>query len=521
MKKITIVSLFIICLTAQVSLASTPQEYPEKTSFFIREITPFTYVCIPHKGSFSDMERVSGILASSIQSQDILLIGNILGIYYNSLETSQPGELIWEVGFPVDPEAMPQKPLEKKQWNFTTVLTGLHFGPYTESNQTINKMKEWMKVNNYVSDGPILEKYLDVNPSSPMPGGLRIEIWIPCKESEEIVFLKVKDQLADVRSGPNPGYSVLAQLKMGALVELSGKFGDFYEIIFLDQDGQPVQGFIDRKVVEIVSGEEAKGEVTEYFPQKKEEVIIEERLRIEEEPKTEKRPKTVKTKSVISALKALKKMYLEFGFYYSMRNSYNRGLLDEWFIERTGDPSRLVDQGSPAFFSVSGTLFMDISNNLSLGVGTDVLISSPHALWGTQIYWGGSQEIVLSPFIMAIKMPLRMKIGGMGMMMSVTASPALLMGWVTGTYDDSGSSTYWEFKPSSKMGFGMSGGIEMFFGKSLGMGMNMGWRSLTVGLSFENPSSETGFSTPLMSSGAPVTVDLGGTYITTGLLFRF
>jgi hypothetical protein len=71
------------------------------------------------------------------------------------------------------------------------------------------------------------------------------------------------------------------------------------------------------------------------------------------------------------------------------------------------------------------------------------------------------------------------------------------------------------------MGFGMSAGIEMFFGKSLGIGMNMGWRSLTVGLSFEDPSSETGYSSPLTSSGAPVTVDLGGTYITTGLLFRF
>lgn len=520
MKKITTVSLFIICLVAQVSLASTLQAYPEKNSFSIREITPFTYVCIPHKGTLSDMERVSGILVSSIQSQNILLIGNILGIYYNSPETSRPGELIWEVGFPVGPEAMPQKPLEKKQWNFTTVLTGLHFGPYTESSQTINKMKEWMKVNNYVSDGPILEKYLDINPSRPMPGGFRIEIWIPCKESEEIVFLKVKDQLADVRSGPNPGSSVLAQLKMGTLVELSGRLGDFYEITLLDQDGQPVQGFIDRKVVEIVSGEEAKGEITEYIPQKKEEAIIEERPRIEEKPKIEKRPKTVKTDRAISVLKAVKSIYLEFGFYYSMRNSYNRGLLDEWFTEVTGDSSRLVDQGSPAFYSVSGTLFMDISNNLALGVGTDLLISSSHALWGTQIIWGGRQEIVLRPFIMGIKMPLRMKIGGLGMMMSVTVSPALLMGWVTGTYD-SGSSTYWEFTPSSNMGFGMSAGFEMFFGKSLGMGMNMGWRSLTVGLSFENPSSETGYSTPLTGSGDPVTVDLGGTYITTGLLIRF
>ena len=118
-------------------------------------------------------------------------------------------------------------------------------------------------------------------------------------------------------------------------------------------------------------------------------------------------------------------------------------------------------------------------------------------------------------------MPLRIKIGSAGMMMSITASPALLLGWVTGTYDNSATSTYWDFTPSSKMGFGVSCGIETFFGKSFGMGVNMGFRSLTVGLSFEDPSSSTGYSTPILSSGTPVTVDLGGTYITTGILIRF
>jgi len=51
--------------------------------------------------------------------------------------------------------------------------------------------------------------------------------------------------------------------------------------------------------------------------------------------------------------------------------------------------------------------------------------------------------------------------------------------------------------------------------------MNVGFRSLTVGLSFKDPGSSTGYSTPILSSGTPVTVDLGGTYVTTGLLIRF
>ncbi|MDH5705050.1 MAG: hypothetical protein OEZ45_03450, partial [Candidatus Aminicenantes bacterium] len=89
------------------------------------------------------------------------------------------------------------------------------------------------------------------------------------------------------------------------------------------------------------------------------------------------------------------------------------------------------------------------------------------------------------------------------------------------TYDNSASSTYWEFTPSSKTGFGASGGIETFFGKSFGVGTNVGFRSLTVGLSFKDPGSSTGYSTPILTSGDPVTVDLGGTYVTTGLLIRF
>jgi len=521
MKKMIPVFIFVVCLATQVSLASAPQELPEQSSFSVREITPFNYVCITHKGPLSDREKVAGTLVSAMQGQNIFQIGAILGIYYNSPETVQPEELIWEVGFPVAPDAMPQKPLEKKEWNFTTVLIGLHVGPHTESSRTILKMREWMRANNYAADGPILERYLDMDPSRLMPGGLRTEIWIPCRKSAENVFLRVKAYLANVRSGPDSGSNVLAQLVKGTLVESSGMIGDFYEIYLQDQYGQPAQGFIDKKTVEVVSGEEMEEKVTEPVPQKKEEPEVEEKPKIGEKPKIKEKPKSAPAKKAVSALKAVKKASLELGFYYSLMNSYNRGLLDEWFIEVTADPTRLVDAGSPAFYNFSGALFIDISPNFALGFGTEVMISAPHALWGSQIFWGGRQEIVLNPFIVGFKMPLRIKIGGAGMMMSITASPMMLMGWVTGTYDNSASSTYWEFTPSSKTGFGASGGIETFFGKSFGVGMNVGFRSLTVGLSFKDPGSSTGYSTPILSSGDPVTVDLGGTYVTTGLLIRF
>lgn len=522
MKKIIPVFLLVFFLVNQVSLASAPKGNPEQDSFSIEDITPFSYVCISHKGPFSDMEKVIGMLLSSMQSQNIRMTGTMFGVYYNSPQTVRPEELIWEVGFPVDPEAIPQRPLEKKLWNFTNVLVGLHIGPYGEKSQTIDRMREWMRVNNYVSDGPVLEKFLDMDPSKLLPEGLRTEIWIPCRKGEEIIFLKVKSQLANVRSGPSLSGSILAQLKIGTVIESSGTVGEYYKIALLNQNRQPVQGFVDKKDVEIVSGkEEVKEEITELVPPIKEDTKIEEEAKIEEQTQIKEKPRTEKAKKPISVAQGVKKVSLEFGFYYSMMNSYKRGVLDEWFTEVTGDPTRLVDQGSPAFFSLSGTLFFDISSNFALGVGTDVNIASPHALWGSQIFWGGRQEIVLKPFIVGFKMPLRIKIGGAGMMMSITASPALLMGWVTGTYDNSATLTYWEFTPSSKMGFGMSGGLETFLGKSFGFGVNIGFRSLTVGLSFVDPSSSTGYSSPTTSSGELVTVDLGGTYMTTGLLIRF
>ncbi len=54
-----------------------------------------------------------------------------------------------------------------------------------------------------------------------------------------------------------------------------------------------------------------------------------------------------------------------------------------------------------------------------------------------------------------------------------------------------------------------------------GFGVTAGFRSLNVGLSFEDPSSSTGYSSPTMLGGELVTVDIGGTYMTTGLLIRF
>jgi hypothetical protein len=128
-KKIIPVFLSVFFLFNQVSLAAAPKCNPGQDSFSIEDITPFSYVCISHKGPLSDMEKVIEMLLSSMQSQNIRRAGAMFGVYYNSPQTVRQEELTWEVGFPVSPEAIPQRPLEKKLWNFTNVLVGLHIGP--------------------------------------------------------------------------------------------------------------------------------------------------------------------------------------------------------------------------------------------------------------------------------------------------------------------------------------------------------------------------------------------------------
>jgi effector-binding domain-containing protein len=41
---------------------------------------------------------------------------------------------------------------------------------------------EWINSNGYTADGPVMEQYLDMDPSSVRPDKLKTEIWVPCKK---------------------------------------------------------------------------------------------------------------------------------------------------------------------------------------------------------------------------------------------------------------------------------------------------------------------------------------------------
>jgi hypothetical protein len=213
------------------------------------------------------------------------------------------------------------------------------------------------------------------------------------------------------------------------------------------------------------------------------------------------------------------KPHLLFGIYGTLYNTYNRGNLDTWFGEITGDPGRQVDQGSPAFFSVQGAvLFPFKKDELWGGASLEFAIPASHSLWGTQLYFGGRQELVLSPWLLSVGMPIRYRLGTGGRIYA-TATPALLMGWVSGTYTS--SSTNLNFTRSPALGFGLSVDGEVMFSKHFAVNLRVGFRSLKTDLVFEDGSSSTGYSQPLLANGEEVQADLGGTFMSIGASLHY
>jgi len=180
--KKTILALIIILTTATAIFAiNNPGNLFETNKVTIKDVTPFVYCSIYHKGPYSDMDKVIGALMQDMRTQNIFPAGGMISVYHNSPDEAAPAELEWEVGFPVTAQAFVQAPLSKKQWDHKLVAAATHVGPYETTGETITLMFEWMEANHYTQTGPIMAKYLDV-PSQEIPKErLRTEIWIPCE----------------------------------------------------------------------------------------------------------------------------------------------------------------------------------------------------------------------------------------------------------------------------------------------------------------------------------------------------
>ena len=167
-----------ILALAGLAAAAAPQE----PAISIKQVEPFPYLAIPHKGPYTDMGAVIGQVVGAMQAQGLFaqIRGPLVGVYYNSPGAVAPQDLSWEVGFIVTSQTTAEVPLLKKTWDYKTVAAALYVGPYDGVGAAIGKIMSWISANGYVATGPVLERYFDQNPSSVAPDKLRTEIWIPC-----------------------------------------------------------------------------------------------------------------------------------------------------------------------------------------------------------------------------------------------------------------------------------------------------------------------------------------------------
>jgi hypothetical protein len=105
-------------------------------------------------------------------------------------------------------------------------------------------------------------------------------------EAQGMTIIKIKVQLANVRSEPDTNAPIIKQLKSGTLLEASQKLGDWFEITVQDDQGKTVFGYINQSVVDVVSGGKP-GEPAVKVPERKEPVVDKEPVIQKEPEKTE------------------------------------------------------------------------------------------------------------------------------------------------------------------------------------------------------------------------------------------
>jgi uncharacterized protein YgiM (DUF1202 family) len=86
--------------------------------------------------------------------------------------------------------------------------------------------------------------------------------------AKEIMVIKVKVQMANVRTEPDAASALVARVPAGTLLGVTSHAGNWYEVNMNDQSGKAVSGFIRDTVVSVVGadGEEEAEEEKEYVP---------------------------------------------------------------------------------------------------------------------------------------------------------------------------------------------------------------------------------------------------------------
>lgn len=146
----------------------------------IREIQPFTYMCMEGTGSYTGLPALEKTFLAKFKASGLKAADKEITVYWNSPLYVLPENLMWDIGYPVAGNQTDRAGLKAKKFYYTKIAVALHVGSYETTYVTINALYEWIARNNLVTTGgPCVERYFD-GPNSTTPDSMKkTEIWIP------------------------------------------------------------------------------------------------------------------------------------------------------------------------------------------------------------------------------------------------------------------------------------------------------------------------------------------------------
>lgn len=205
------------------------------------------------------------------------------------------------------------------------------------------------------------------------------------------------------------------------------------------------------------------------------------------------------------------------GAFASVNNSYARGNLDEFWQFINQDPDIIPNSGSAAFFAFDiGTRVPIKEDRIFSDVGWSFIKPATHAIWGTNLYYGGRNEVVFEPFFWSITLSYNQAIDKKNHLF-VMIEPGLDLAFMKGHINT--STNYLEFKNNFGLGWHLEGGINYMLSKNFGFAIRAGARFIKVDAMYINESSSTGYSQPYIdaSNSELLKVDWSGAYVSFGL----
>jgi len=268
--------------------------------------------------------------------------------------------------------------------------------------------------------------------------------------ASDVILIKVKVQLANVRTEPSLNAPVVTQLKVGTMLEASGKKGDFYEIAVADESGKISVGYIHANTVEIVKSEgEEQAQAQEQPEAVKQEAAEEEAAEkeaVEEAPKPEIREQEAEAKAETGYAPPRTGIGLIVG--YALPSDYGGGLA----------------YGASFTYGLTSNFGIEIS-----GLRFQSTVDEPAA---------ADRETALSKGTLAV-MPIQLSLVAR-FPLSPSLTPYVLAGggYFLNKYTlDSGVQSDWEglgFTISEKIensiGFHFGVGLDVFMGSNLAVG---------------------------------------------------